>query len=102
MLFIPIALIVFIGQQPDAFAVMCAVVAGILASVVPYVADLVTLRRVPANLFGILMSINPVFAAAIGAVALGESLGIMEWAGVLLIVGANASALLLRGSNPKH
>lgn len=62
----------------------------------PYVADLVTLRKVPANLFEILMSINPVFAAAIGAVALHEALDVFEWAGITLIVGANASALLLR------
>lgn len=42
------------------------------------------------------MSINPVFAAAIGAVALHEALDVFEWAGITLIVGANASALLLR------
>ena len=76
-----------------------AVGAGILASVVPYVADLLALRTVPANLFGILMSINPVFAAVIGAVALHEALGIIEWAGIALIVAANAFALLLRGGN---
>lgn len=99
VLFLPVALIVLINHTPDAFTVLCAVGAGILASVVPYVADLVTLRRVPANLFGILMSINPVFAAAIGAVALNEALGVLEWAGIILIVGANTFALLLRGGN---
>lgn len=97
VLFLPIGLIVFISHQPDAFSVLCAVGAGVLASVVPYVADLVTLRRVPANLFGILMSMNPIFAAAIGALALHEPLGVIEWAGIILIVAANASALLLRG-----
>jgi inner membrane transporter RhtA len=45
------------------------------------------------------MSINPIFAAAIGALALHESLGVVEWAGIILIVAANASALLLRGRN---
>lgn len=98
-LFLPIGLIVFVRHQPDAFSVLCAVGAGVLASVVPYVADVVTLRRVPANLFGILMSINPIFAAAIGALVLHEPLGVIEWAGIILIVAANASALLLRGRN---
>jgi inner membrane transporter RhtA len=102
MLFLPVALIVFLNHPPDAFTVLCAVGAGILASVVPYVADLVTLRRVPANLFGILMSINPVFAAAVGAVALNEALGVLEWAGIILIVGANTFALLLLVRNQPH
>lgn len=95
-LFLPIGLTVFITQRPDATMVLCAVVAGLLASVVPYIADLVALRSVPANLFGVLMSINPVFAAAIGAIALNEELGAVEWAGIVLIVGANAFALRLR------
>jgi inner membrane transporter RhtA len=95
-LFLPIGLIVFINHQPDAFTILCAVGAGVLASVVPYIADLVTLRRIPANLFGVLMSINPVFAALVGALALGEPLGLIEWAGIFLIVAANATALLLR------
>jgi inner membrane transporter RhtA len=99
ILFLPIGVMVFIRHPPDAFSVLCAVGAGVLASVVPYIADLVTLRRVPSNLFGILMSINPIFAAALGAVALHESLGVIEWAGIILIVAANASALLLRGQN---
>ncbi|MDR6414811.1 EamA family transporter [Pseudarthrobacter sulfonivorans] len=98
-LFLPVALTVFLMQKPDAFTVLCAVGAGILASVVPYVADLLALRKVPANLFGILMSINPVFAAVIGSVALHEALGLIEWAGIALIVAANAFSLLLRGRN---
>jgi inner membrane transporter RhtA len=101
-LFLPIALFVFLTHRPDAFTVLCAVAAGILASVVPYIADLVTLRKVPSNIFGILMSINPVFAAAIGAVALKEALGAIEWAGITLIAGANAVALLLPGRNPQN
>lgn len=95
LLFLPTGFIVFMNHRPDAFTVLCAVGAGVLASVVPYVADQVTLRRIPANLFGVLMSINPVFAAAVGALALHEALGLLEWAGIILIVVANGSALLL-------
>jgi inner membrane transporter RhtA len=96
-LFLPIAAVIFLTNPPDAPAVLFAVGAGVLASVVPYIADLKTLRRIPASLFGLLMSINPVFAAVIGAVALHESLGPFEWIGMILIVGANACALLLGG-----
>lgn len=92
--FLPIAVLIFIDKQPDTAAVLYAVAAGILASVVPFVADLLALRRVPAGLFGILMSVNPVLAALIGVISLHETLGAIEWAGIALIVTANALALL--------
>ena len=74
---------------------LCAVGAGVLASVVPYLADLLTLRHVPATTFGVLMSINPVFAALIGAVALHEGINALTWAGIGIIVCSNAAVLLL-------
>ncbi|UVJ39900.1 DMT family transporter [Arthrobacter sp. CJ23] len=95
-LFLPVAVVIFLSRPLDGFAVLCAVGAGILASVLPYVADLIALRRVPAQLFGVLMSINPVFAAIIGAVALHQVLNLGQWTGIALIVAANAGALLLR------
>lgn len=95
ILFLPMGVVVFMNHRPDAFTVLCSIGAGVLASVVPYIADQVTLRRIPANLFGVLMSINPVFAAAVGALVLHEELGALEWAGIVLIVTANASALVL-------
>jgi inner membrane transporter RhtA len=64
------------------------------------VADLIALRRVPANMFGVLMSINPVFAAVIGAVILHQELAAGQWVGIGLIVAANAGVLLLREHNP--
>lgn len=98
-LFLPVAVVIFLSRPLDGFAVLCAIGAGLLASVLPYVADLIALRRVPPQLFGVLMSINPVFAAVIGAVALHQALNVGQWAGIALIVAANAGALLLR---PRH
>jgi inner membrane transporter RhtA len=97
--FLPVAVVIFLQDPPDAFTVLCAVGAGVLASVVPYIADLVALRRITPNVFGILMSINPVFAAIVGMVALHEELGALQWTGIVLIVVANACALL-RGVRP--
>lgn len=93
VLFLPVGIVLFVRNPPSTFAVLCAVGAGVLASAVPYIADLLALRRVPANLFGMLMSVNPVFAAAIGFFLLGEGIGILEWTGIALIVGANAITL---------
>ncbi|MEV7605834.1 EamA family transporter [Paenarthrobacter sp. NPDC089322] len=94
-LFLPVAVAIFLSRPVTGPALLCAVAAGILASVLPYVADLIALRRVPANLFGVLMSINPVFAAIIGALVLHQDLAPVQWAGIALIVAANAAVLLL-------
>lgn len=94
-LFVPVAIVVFLATTPTPAAIGYAVTAGVLASAVPYIADLIALRRVAVQLFGLLMSIQPIFAALVGAVLLGQRLAALEWAGVALIVGANLVALLL-------
>jgi len=100
ILFIPVAIVTFIILPPTIPALAFAVVAGVLSSAVPYVADLSALRRVPAQLFGILMSVNPIFAALVGAVVLSQGLALVEWAGIAIIVGANAATLMLHRVRP--
>ena len=67
-----------------------AALAGLLCSAVPMVADLLALRRVPAQFFGVFMSINPVFAALTGLAVLGQPLGLADWLAIAAIVTANA------------
>ena len=93
-LFLPVVVLVFINHRPDTLTVLCAVGAGVLASAVPFVADLIALRRISTNVFGMLMSLDPVLAALVGAVLLHEAVDSIEWAGIALIVTANAAALL--------
>lgn len=100
-LFLPIGAWILITTRPDPFTLVCALGAGVLASTVPFVADLIALRRIPANLFGILMSVNPVLAAFIGAILLDEEIGIIEWAGITLIVTANTAAVLRQTRTPQ-
>jgi inner membrane transporter RhtA len=70
-----------------------AVSAGVLASVVPYAADLIALRFVPARFFGVFMSVHPVLAALVGTVLLGQVLALHEWTGIAVVVLANAAAV---------
>jgi inner membrane transporter RhtA len=70
-----------------------AVAAGVLSSVVPYAADLTALRLVPQRLFGVFMSVHPVLAGLAGLVLLGQVLQLHEWAGIVLVVTANAAAV---------
>ena len=93
LVYVPIGVGALVAHPPTAIALACAAAAGVLSSVVPMVTDLLALRRVPAHSFGIFMSVNPLLAAAVGAVVLGEALGPLDWVAIGLIVAANAVAL---------
>jgi inner membrane transporter RhtA len=94
LMFLPVGFAVAVRHPPTLAAAGCAVAAGVLSSAVPYLADLFTLRRVPAPAFGLFMSVNPVLAAVVGWTLLGQRLGWAEWAGIAAIVAANALSIL--------
>ncbi|WP_225873810.1 EamA family transporter [Zafaria cholistanensis] len=85
----PMAAVWFVLHPPGYAALGLALACGVLASAVPYAADLLALRRVSASLFGIFMSISPVWAAAAGWVMLGQTLNVQELAGIGIIVLSN-------------
>jgi inner membrane transporter RhtA len=89
MLYVPVGIWVLLSHPVTAAALGRAACAGILCSAVPMVADLLALRRVPAGLFGVYMSVNPVFAALIGVVVLSQSLRLADWLAIGTIVAAN-------------
>ncbi|WP_435836642.1 EamA family transporter [Streptomyces asoensis] len=95
VLFLPVGVVLVVRHPPTAQAVACAVAAGVLSSAVPYLADLLTLRFVPAAAFGLFMSVNPVLAALVGRFGLGQHLGLVDWAAVGAVVGANALSILV-------
>jgi inner membrane transporter RhtA len=65
---------------------------GLLSSVIPYRLELEALRRVPAGLFGIWMSLEPSVAALIGVVLLRQTLVARQWLAVALVIIACAGA----------
>ncbi len=69
-----------------------AVAAGLLSSAAPYATDLTALRFLPAQFFGTLSSIQPVFAAMAGLLILDQWLDGHEWLGIAIIVVTNAIA----------
>jgi inner membrane transporter RhtA len=95
LVYLPIGIAILIAHPPTPVALACALAAGVLSSVVPFLADLLALRRIPAHSFGIFMSLSPVFAAAIGAAFLGEALAAVDCLALGLIVSANAVAVLV-------
>lgn len=63
---------------------------GLLSSVIPYSLELEALRRMPARVFGILMSLEPAAAAMVGMLLLGEVLALRQWAAICCVVVACA------------
>nr|WP_280879077.1 EamA family transporter [Streptomyces pseudovenezuelae] len=100
LMFLPVGVVVVLRHPPTVAAVCCAVAAGVLSSAVPYLADLFTLRQVPAQAFGLFMSVNPVLAAVVGLVGLGQHLGWAEWASIGAVVVANALSIATRRTRP--
>jgi inner membrane transporter RhtA len=94
LVYVPIGIVALMIHPLTPTALALGAGAGVLASVVPFVADVCALRRVPAHFFGIFMSINPVLAAAIGSLTLGEKLGLLDWVAIGVIVTANVGAVL--------
>ena len=76
--------------SPELLAAGAAV--ALLSSVIPYSFELEALRRLPARVFGVLMSLEPAVAALAGLVVLGQALGGREWLAIALVVVASAGA----------
>jgi len=91
--YLPVLVVVAAAGRLTWAATGYAVAAGVLASVVPYAADLIALRFVPARFFGVFMSVHPVLAALVGVVLLRQLLGLHEWVGIAVVVLANAAAV---------
>jgi inner membrane transporter RhtA len=65
---------------------------SILSSVIPYTLELEALRRMPAGVFGVLMSLEPAAATLAGFLVLGEDLAARELVAIGLVVAASAGA----------
>ena len=69
-----------------------AVVVALASSVIPYSLETEALRRMPRNVFGVLMSLEPAVAALAGFLVLSQELGARELVAIALVVIASAGA----------
>jgi inner membrane transporter RhtA len=67
---------------------------AVLGSVLPFTLELAALRKLSTATFGILLSLEPVVAAIVGAVALTQVPGTVEIVAILCVVAASAGASL--------
>jgi inner membrane transporter RhtA len=59
---------------------------GVSSSVIPYVMDQLAMARLPRATFALMLALLPVFATIIGAIVLHQIPGILDIAGIALVV----------------
>jgi inner membrane transporter RhtA len=67
---------------------------ALLSSAIPYSLEMIALKEIPANRFGVLLSVEPAAGALAGAVLLGEHLTPAQWLAIGLVVTASAGSVL--------
>jgi inner membrane transporter RhtA len=67
-------------------------VVALLSSVIPYSLETEALRRMPREVFGVLMSLEPALAALAGFLVLGQDLGSRELLAIALVIAASVGA----------
>jgi inner membrane transporter RhtA len=73
--------------EPEWLAIGCGV--ALLSSVLPYSVETEALRRLPVNVFGVLMSIEPAVAAIAGLIVLGQDLRARDVVAIGFVVVAS-------------
>jgi inner membrane transporter RhtA len=81
------------GELGDAGVLGAGLAIAVLSSAIPYSLELEALRRLARGTFGVLMSLEPAVAAAVGFLILGEDLAVRELVAIALVVVASAGAL---------
>jgi len=66
----------------------------------PYTLEMIALTRLPARTFGILMSIEPVFAALVGWLMLHEQLAVLQWIAIGMIILASIGTTWSASAQP--
>lgn len=87
-----------LSAHPDAWPVVIAV--ALLSNVLAYALEVFALKRIPSRVFGVLMSLEPVLAAVTGLLLLGERLGMLEIAALVIIIVASVGITLRQRRTP--
>ncbi len=94
VIFVPLGL-TFAESGIWTWAVMpIALLVALLSSAIPYSLEMIALTRLPARIFGTLMSLEPAMAAFSGMLFLEETLTGLQWLALLAIIIASAGSTL--------
>lgn len=73
---------------------LLGLITAILSSAIPYSLEMVALKRIPSNSFGVLLSVEPAIGALTGTILLGERLNALQWLAITLVVAASIGMIL--------
>jgi inner membrane transporter RhtA len=86
---LPVGLVAGGSQLFTPYVLIVGLTVAVLSSVVPYSVELIALRRVTARAFGVMLSLDPAVAAAVGLLVLSQHLTGREWLALALVIAAN-------------
>lgn len=69
------------------------VAVGLLSAAIPFSLEFEAMRRLPSNVFGVMMSLEPAFAATVGFVILGQSVQPSQAVAIALVVAASVGVV---------
>ena len=73
---------------------------ALLSSVIPYTLEMESLRRIPAHIFGVLMSLEPAVATLAGFIVLGQHLAARDLVAIALVIAASVGVTRATMSAP--
>lgn len=76
---------------------MIGLVVALLSSALPYLFEMIAMRAIPKQTFGVLLSVEPAIGAMAGLILLGEQLASIQWIAVAAIVAASVGAVTING-----
>ena len=100
LLTVPLALFTHPAALTHPAVLATGTVVAVLSTVIANSAEFASLRRLPASVFAILVSLEPVVAALGGMLALDEHLTGWQWGAVVCVVIATIGATTFR--NPRR
>ncbi len=92
LLLAPFGAVSGIGAMDDASFVALAVGVAVFSTALPYSLELSALRHMPARVYGVLASLEPVAGAVVGLIVLGQTLSVWEALAAVLVVTASIGA----------
>ena len=84
----------------DPTVILIGIVVGILSSAIPFSLELEAMRRLPSNVFGVMMSIEPGVAAIVGFLILGQGVVPTEIVAIALVIVASSGAIWSSSNAP--
>ena len=81
------------SQLLDPSVLLIGIAVAVLSTTLPLSLEIEAMRRVPSNVFGVMMSLEPAIAASVGFLLLSQGLATAQIIAIALVVAASAGAL---------